>query len=201
MTTQITPDVETLQQAVRQRYAELATRPEGTFHFHHGRPLAEILNYPMAQVDAMPARSVESFAGVGNPFSLGAIQPGETVLDVGSGGGFDCFIAAQAVGATGKIIGVDMCDAMLEKSRETGRQMGLDQVEFREGLIEALPVPDGSIDVAISNGVINLCPDKNKAFVEIFRALKPGGRMYLADIVVHRPVPEAAKANVDLWTA
>ncbi len=201
MTTQITPDVKTLQQAVRQRYAELATRPEGTFHFHHGRPLAEILNYPMAQVDAMPARSVESFAGVGNPFSLGAIQPGETVLDVGSGGGFDCFIAAQAVGATGKIIGVDMCDAMLEKSRETGRQMGLDQVEFREGLVEELPVPDASIDVAISNGVINLCPDKKRTFEEIFRVLKPGGRLYLGDIVVHRPVPEAAKANVDLWTA
>ena len=163
--------------------------------------MAEISGYTMEQVDAMPAQAVESFAGVGNPFSLGSIQPGETVLDVGSGAGFDSFIAGQAVGPAGKVIGVDMTEAMLNKARDIARQMGLDQVEFRQGFAEELPVPDGSVDVVISNGVINLCPDKYKAFEEVFRTLKPGGRLYLADIVVHKPVPDAAKANVDLWTA
>ena len=132
---------------------------------------------------------------------MGSIQHGETVLDVGSGAGFDCFIAGQAVGPAGKVIGVDMTDAMLDKARATALEMGLAQLEFRHGFIEELPVPDGSMDVAISNGVINLCPDKYKAFEEVFRTLKPGGRLYLADIVVHKPVPDAAKANVDLWTA
>ena len=129
------------------------------------------------------------------------IQPGETVMDVGSGGGFDSFIAGQAVGPEGKVIGVDMTEAMLAKSRATAEQMGLDQVEFRHGFAEELPVPDASVDVAISNGVINLCPDKYQAFKEVFRTLKPGGRLYLSDVVVHKPVPESAKANVDLWTA
>ena len=201
MTTYVTPDRETLYHAVRDRYTEVALNPEHTFHFHHGRPVAEMLGYPMDQVDAWPAQAVESFAGVGNPFGLGPVHSGETLLDVGSGGGFDCFIAAQAVGPTGQVIGVDMTEAMLEKSRATAREMRLDQVEFRQGLVEELPVPDGSVDVAISNGVINLCTDKGRAFQEIFRTLKPGGRLLLADIVVHRPVPDAAKANVDLWTA
>ena len=160
-----------------------------------------MLGYPMDLVNTMPAQAVESFAGVGNPFSVGSIQRGETVLDVGSGAGFDCFIAGQAVGREGKVIGVDMTEAMLDKSRDVAQQMGLDQVEFRHGFAEELPVPAGSVDVAISNGVINLCPDKYKAFEEVFRTLKPGGRLYLADIVVHKPVPDAAKANVDLWTA
>ncbi len=155
----------------------------------------------MDQVDAMPAQAVESFAGVGNPFSVGTIQLGETVLDVGSGAGFDSFIAGQAVGQGGRVIGVDMTEAMLDKARNTAQQMGLGQVEFRHGFAEELPVPDASVDVAISNGVINLCPDKYKAFEEVFRTLKPGGRLYLSDIVVHKPVPDAAKANVDLWTA
>ena len=201
MTTPVTPDRETLYRAIQDRYTEVALNPEHTFHFHHGRPLAEMLGYPMDQVDALPAQAVESFAGVGNPFCLGPVHSGETLLDVGSGSGFDCFIGAQAVGPTGRVIGVDMTEAMLEKSRAIARGMGLDQVEFRQGLAEGLPVPDGSVDVAISNGVINLCTDKCRAFQEIFRTLKPGGRLHLADIVVHRPVPDAAKANVDLWTA
>ena len=201
MATQVTPQTDVLRREVQDRYTEVATKPDQTFHFHHGRPMAEILGYTMDQVDAMPAQAVESFAGVGNPFSVGSIQPGETVLDVGSGAGFDCFIAAQAVGPAGKVIGVDMTEAMLDKARDIAQQMGLDQVEFRHGFAEELPVADGSVDVAISNGVINLCPDKYKAFDEIFRTLKPGGRLYLADIVVHKPVPDAAKANVDLWTA
>ena len=201
MTVRVAPPTEVLRKEVQHRYTEVATKPDQTFHFHHGWPMAEILGYAMDRVDAMPPQAVESFAGVGNPFSLGSIQPGETVLDVGSGAGFDCFIAGQVVGPKGKVIGVDMTEAMLEKARGTAQQMGLEQVEFRHGFIEELPVADASIDVAISNGVINLCPDKYKAFEEVFRTLKPGGRLYLADIVVHKPVPDAAKANVDLWTA
>ena len=201
MTIAVAPKTEVLRKEVQEKYAEVAINPDQTFHVHHGRPLAEILGYAMDQVDAMPPQAVESFAGVGNPFSLGAIQLGETVLDVGSGGGFDSFIAGQAVGPGGKVIGVDMTEAMLDKARGTAKQMGLEQAEFRQGFVEEMPVPDGSIDVVISNGVINLCPDKYEAFEEVFRTLKPGGRLYLADIVVHKPVPDAAKENVDLWTA
>ena len=201
MTTHVTPDREILYHAIRDRYTDVALNPEHTFHFHHGRPLAELLGYPMDQVEALPPQAVESFAGTGNPLGLGPVHSGETLLDVGSGGGFDCFIAAEAVGPTGQVIGVDMTEAMLEKSRAVAREMGLDQMEFRQGLVEELPVPDGSVDVAISNGVINLCTDKSRVFQEILRTLKPGGRLLLADIVVHRPVPDAAKANVDLWTA
>jgi ubiquinone/menaquinone biosynthesis C-methylase UbiE len=160
-----------------------------------------LLGYDMEEVDAMEPQSVESFAGVGNPFSVGSIGTDEIVLDVGSGGGFDCFIAANAVGPGGKVIGVDMTDTMLEKSRAIAQRMGLSHVEFRQGLVEEIPVASGSIDVAISNGVINLCADKHQVFREICRVLRPGGRLCLADIVVHRPVPDAAKANVDLWTA
>ena len=201
MTIGVAPKTEVLRKEVQEKYAEVAVNPDQTFHFHHGAPLAEILGYAMDQVDAMPPQAVESFAGVGNPFSLGAIQLGETVLDVGSGGGFDSFIAGQAVGPGGKVIGVDMTEAMLDKARGTAKQMGQEQVEFRQGFVEDMPVPDGSIDVVISNGVINLCPDKYEAFEEVFRTLKPGGRLYLADIVVHKPVPDAAKENVDFWTA
>ena len=197
----VAPQTDVLRKEVQSKYTELANQPNQTFHFHHGRPLAEKLNYPLDQVDAMPADAVESFAGMGNPFSMGSIQSGETVLDVGSGAGFDCFIAGQAVGPEGKVIGIDMTEAMLAKSRATAQQMGLGQVEFRHGYAEDLPMPDASVDVAISNGVINLCPDKYKAFEEIFRTLKPGGRLYLADVVAHKPVPDSAKEMVDLWTA
>ena len=197
----VAPQTDVLRKEVQSKYAELANQPNQTFHFHHGRPLAAKLNYPLDQVDAMPADAVESFAGMGNPFSMGSIQSGETVLDVGSGAGFDCFIAGQAVGPEGKVIGIDMTEAMLAKSRATAQQMGLGQVEFRHGYAEDLPMPDASVDVAISNGVINLCPDKYKAFEEIFRTLKPGGRLYLADVVAHKPVPDSAKEMVDLWTA
>jgi len=201
MATQVAPDVEVLRREVQHKYTEVATSPKQTFHFHHGRPLAQLLGYSTEQVDAMPPQAVESFAGVGNPCSLGDILPGESVLDVGCGGGFDSFIAAQAVGPTGKVIGVDMTEAMLRKARATARQMGLKQMAFRRGFVEELPVPDASVDVVISNGVINLCPDKYRVFADVFRTLRPGGRLYLADIVVHKAVPDGAKANVDLWTA
>lgn len=201
MTTTVTPDVEVLRQAIQCRYQELAEYPDRTFHFHHGRPLAELLGYSMEQVDGLVLQAVESFAGVGNPFSVGTINKGESVLDVGSGGGFDSFIAANAVGSSGRVIGIDMTDAMLEKSRAIAQQMGFAHVEFRRGLVEEMPVESNSIDVAISNGVINLCADKHQVFREVFRVLKPGGRLCLSDIVVHRPVPDGARANVDLWTA
>ena len=201
MTSSVVPEVSTLRMAVQKEYTEVAVHPEGEFHFVNGRPMAERLGYPMELVDAMPASAVESFAGVGNPFSAGTLAPGEQVLDIGSGAGFDCFVASQQVGATGRVIGVDMTDAMLEKARASATAMGLSNVEFRHGFAEELPVEDRSMDVVISNGVINLCPDKYVAFREAFRVLKPGGRLQLADIVVHKDLPDDARAQVDLWTA
>ncbi len=201
MAIQIAPEVDALRRDIQEKYTEVATSPELEFHFHHGRPLAKILEYSDDLLEGLPEAAVESFAGVGNPFSLGKIAPGETVLDIGSGSGFDCFIAAKMVGPTGKVIGVDMTDAMLEKSRETADALGLTQLEFKKGFAEELPVPDSSVDVIISNGVLNLTPDKYASFAEVYRVLKSGGRLYLADVVVYKPVPDAAKEIVDLWTA
>jgi ubiquinone/menaquinone biosynthesis C-methylase UbiE len=175
--------------------------PHGEYHFHTGRPLAKRLGYDSAMVDAMPDAAVESFAGVANPFSLRALQPGEKVVDAGSGAGFDCFIAAQQVGPRGRVVGIDMLPEMLAKSRGAARAMGLEQVEFREGLLEAMPVEDGWADVVISNGVINLCADKKQVFEEIRRVLRPGGRLQFADIANGKPVPASAVRNIDLWTA
>ena len=194
-------DAEALREEVKAKYREVAIEPDGDFHFHTGRPLADRLDYDRAIVDALPDAAVESFAGVGNPFFFGPLETGETVVDIGSGGGFDSFIAAQQVGPTGRVIGIDMTQEMLDKSRATAQAMGLDQVEFRDGLLEALPVEDGSADVVISNGVINLCADKALVFSEIRRVLRPGGRLQFADIANGNPVPEAATRNIDLWTA
>jgi ubiquinone/menaquinone biosynthesis C-methylase UbiE len=149
----------------------------------------------------MPNLAVESFAGVANPFSLRSLEEGERVVDAGSGGGFDCFVAARQVGPRGKVIGVDMLPEMLEKSRKTAEMMDLTNVEFREGLLEEIPVEDGWADVVISNGVINLCADKKLVFSELWRVLRPGGRLQLADIANGKPVPESAIRNIDLWTA
>lgn len=201
MATQVAPKVEILRREIQEKYTELAGSPDLTYHFHHGLPLAHILEYPEELLSGLPPEAVESFAGVGNPFSVGEIAPGETVLDIGSGCGFDCFIAGEMVGPNGKVIGVDMTDAMLKRSRKTAKSLGLTQVAFKKGFAEELPVPDGSVDVVISNGVINLTPDKYAVFNEVFRVLKPGGRLYLADIVVYKQVPDAAKEDVDLWTA
>lgn len=148
----------------------------------------------------MPESAIEAFAGVGNPFSQGALNPGERVVDLGSGGGFDCFVAAEQVGTEGRVVGVDMTDEMLERSRSAATAMGLGNVEFRKGIIEDLPVEDGWADVVISNGVINLCPDKRHVFNEIMRVLRPGGRLQFADIATGKTVPEAAIRNIDLWT-
>jgi arsenite methyltransferase len=193
-------DPEALREQVRDKYREVAVDPDRTFHFHTGRPLAARLGYEDAAVDGLPDRAVESFAGVANPFSLRRLQPGECVVDVGSGAGFDSFIAAGQVGATGHVVGVDMTAEMLKKSRQTAQALGLGHVEFREGLAESLPVEDGWADVVISNGVINLCADKRAAFDEIRRILKPGGWLQFADIANRRPVPPEALRDIDLWT-
>ena len=193
-------DAEALREQVRDKYREVATDPHRSYHFHTGRPLAARLGYEDGAVDALPDEAVESFAGVGNPFSLRRLEPGERVIDVGSGAGFDSFIAAGQVGAAGNVVGVDMTPEMLEKSRATAAHLGLDNVEFRDGLAETLPVEDGWADAVISNGVINLCADKRAVFEEIRRVLKPGGWLQFADIANGRPVPPEALRDIDLWT-
>ncbi|MEK7247300.1 MAG: methyltransferase domain-containing protein [Chloroflexota bacterium] len=202
MTMEVRPaavDAEELRCLISNKYTEVAKTPEKGFHFHTGKLLAMMLGYPEETVDALPPGTVDSFAGTGNPFSMGELKPGETVLDVGCGAGFDTLIAARQVGLSGRVISVDMTPAMLEKAQAGARQAGLSNIDFRAGLAEALPVEDGSIDIVISNGVINLCPDKMAAMQEINRTLKPGGRIQIGDIVVHKEVPEDAKSDIDLW--
>ena len=201
MTTKTAPDVDVLRSEIQKKYAEVATGPGRTFHFHTGRPLAEMLGYPAHIVDGLPDQVVESFAGVGNPLGLGTIDPGHRVVDIGSGSGFDCVVAARYVGERGRVVGVDMTREMLDKAEENRVAVGLDNIEFRFGYAEELPVEDSWADVVTSNGVINLCPDKDLAFQEAFRVLKPGGRLMLSDIVTYKPVPKSAKEDVDLWTA
>jgi ubiquinone/menaquinone biosynthesis C-methylase UbiE len=159
-----------------------------------------MLGYPDEWVEVLPEGAVASFAGTGNPFSLGEIRSGERVVDVGSGAGFDSLIAARLVGPTGHVVGVDMTPAMVAKAQRNAAEMGLGNVEFREGLAEALPVPDGWADVVISNGALNLVPDKEAALVEMARVLRPGGRLQIGDILIQKAVPESAKRKVDLWT-
>lgn len=191
----------TLREEVKNKYRDVAIEPDGEYHFHTGRPLAKRLGYDSAIVDPMPDTAVESFAGVANPFSLRSLERGEKILDAGSGGGFDCFVAAAQVGEEGHVVGVDMLDEMLDKARATATDMKLGHVEFRKGLLEELPVEDEWADVAISNGVINLCVDKKQVFSEIWRTLRPGGRLQFGDIANGKPVPESAVHNIDLWTA
>jgi arsenite methyltransferase len=193
-------DVDTLRNEVREKYRAVAEAPDATYHFHTGRPLAARLGYHPAIVDELPDRAVESFAGVGNPFSLRDVQTGERVVDVGSGAGFDSFVAAQHVGPDGFVVGVDMTDEMLAKSRATAEQLRVPHVEFRYGLAEALPVEDGWADAIIANGVINLCADKRAVFDETYRVLRPGGVLQFADIANGRTVPPEVLRDVDLWT-
>ena len=159
-----------------------------------------MLGYPEAWLDSLPSSTVESFAGTGNPFSLGEINPGERVVDIGSGAGFDSLIAARLVVPSGQVIGVDMMPEMLEKARNSAKEVGLSHIEFREGYAESLPVADGWADVVISNGMVNLCPDKLAVFKEMYRVLKPGGRIQIGDILVQKPVSDEAKADIELWT-
>jgi SAM-dependent methyltransferase len=200
MSTTVLLDVDQLRWAIKEEYAEVAACPLKGFHFHTGRFLAARLGYPADRVDALPEPVVESFAGVGNPFAWGEPTPGETVLDLGSGAGFDALQAAQMVGPTGQVIGIDMTPAMLDKARDNAALLGLANAEFREGFLETLPVADGIVDLIISNGVVNLCPDKSTVLAEAYRVLKPGGRMQLSDIVVASAVPEDGKADISLWT-
>ncbi len=193
-------DPDELRAEVRSKYREVAVDPTGEHHFHTGRFLAHHLGYDAAWVDPLPDHAVESFAGIANPFALRPLRAGEVVVDVGAGAGFDTFVAASQVGSDGVVIGVDMTPEMLDKSRRNARNMGLDNVEFREGLAESLPVDDGAADVVISNGVFNLCPDKRAVFDEAFRVLRTGGVLQFADIANGNPVPPGAMREIDLWT-
>ena len=193
-------DLRQLRQAIQAEYALVAEEPDRGFHFHTGRPLAALLGYAEAWLEGIPEPTIASFAGTGNPFSLGALQAGERVVDVGSGGGIDSLIAARMVGPSGKVIGVDMTPAMLDTARTSAAAAGLSNVEFREAFGEALPVEDGWADVVISNGVLNLMPDKDAALREMARVLRPGGRLQVGDILVQKAVPESAKRQVELWT-
>ncbi len=190
----------TLREQVRDKYRDVALAPHAEHHFHTGRPLARRLGYDQTVVDAFPDRAVESFAGVGNPFSLRRLALGERVVDVGSGAGFDSFIAAGQVGVSGEVVGIDMTAEMLTKSRRTAEELGFAHVSFRDGLAEAIPVEDGWADAVICNGVINLCADKQAVFAEIRRVLRPGGVLQFADIANGRPVPPEALRDIDLWT-
>jgi SAM-dependent methyltransferase len=193
-------DVRELRKEVQKKYREVAEKPGGAYHFHTGRPHAVRLGYPEAILDQLPEEACEAFAGMANPFHWEAPGAGERVIDLGSGGGMDTFFAALCVGNEGRVIGVDMTPEMLERSRRLARKFGFDNVEFREGLIEKTPVEDGWADLVISNGVINLCPDKLGVCREVARILRPGGRMMIADICIDKPIPESALHDIDLWT-
>ncbi len=191
-------DRKVLREAIQEEYEAVACEPQRGFHFHTGRPLAEILGYQAEWLDGLPEGSIESFAGTGNPFSLGALATGERVVDVGCGAGIDSLIAARMVGPEGAVIGIDMTRSMLEKAQAGAS--GLEHVEFLLGFGEELPVPDAWADVVISNGVVNLMPDKGEALTEMARVLAPGGRIQIGDILVDRAVPENSKERIDLWT-
>jgi arsenite methyltransferase len=193
-------DVEVLREAIQEEYAEVAANPQKGFHFHTGRPLARMLEYADEWLEGLPESSIDSFAGTGNPFSLGELRPGESVVDVGCGAGLDSLIAAKMVGPDGRVIGVDMTHSMREKARQAAEEAGITNVEFREGYAETLPIEDGWADVVISNGVLNLMPDKSAALQEMSRVLKSGGRLQIGDILVQKPVPESAKRKIELWT-
>ena len=193
-------DLEGLRAAIRSEYAAVASEPERGFHFHTGLRLAAILGYPEEWIENLPVPAVLSMAGTGNPLALGEIQPGERVLDCGSGAGADALIAARLVGPSGRVIGIDMTPEMVARAQANAREAGLANVEFREGLLEALPVDDAWADLLISNGVLNLVPDKGAALGEMFRVLRPGGRLQIADIVLGREVPDESKEDVSLWT-
>ncbi len=193
-------DREQLRDQIEAKYCDVAKKPEQGFHFHTGRPLAAMLEYPEADVNALPESTIESFAGTGNPFLLGKLHEGEAVLDIGCGAGFDTLQAAKQVGPTGHVIALDMTEAMLEKTRLGAETLGLTNIDAKLGYAEELPADDGSIDVVISNGVINLTPDKMTVMQEVYRIIKPGGRFQIADIVVQKPVDQDAKDDIDLWS-
>ena len=193
-------DTFVLRDAIRTEYEAVATDPTRGFHFHTGRQLARLLGYPDALLAGLPEDAIASMAGTGNPFALGPVGEGQRVVDAGSGAGVDSIVAGRLVGPTGAVIGIDMTEGMLRKARAAAAAAGATNVEFREGYLEALPVDDGWADLVISNGVLNLVPDKAAALAEMHRVLRPGGRLQLADIVLGRPVSDDAKQDVSLWT-
>lgn len=193
-------DLDELRKEVREKYREVAQNPTAAYHFHTGRAHALRLGYPASPLDQLPEEACEAFAGVGNPFYWGGPNPGENVVDLGSGAGMDSFLAALWTGPTGHVVGVDMTPEMIDRSRAMAAALRLENIEFRQGVIEDLPVEDSWADVVISNGVINLCPDKIGVYRQIFRVLRPGARMTIADICLERPVPEEALRDIDLWT-
>jgi arsenite methyltransferase len=199
METAIPVDVDVLREEIQKTYTDVSTQPEEDFIFPTGRAWAKDLDYP-PELANVPEASVESFAGVANHFVLGRLDEGATVVDLGCGAGTDLLIAAQMVGPAGRAIGIDMTPSMLERARNSAREMGLENVELHEGLIESLPLEDESVDVVISNGVIDLVPDKDAVFSEIDRVLRPGGRLQIADVVIHKEVSEDARKRIDLWT-
>jgi SAM-dependent methyltransferase len=199
MTADVDIDVELLKSEIKKTYSSLSHEPERDFIFPTGRAWAEDLGYP-EELANVPDAAVESFAGVANPWQLGRLAPGERVLDLGSGAGTDSLIAAQMVGEQGRVVGMDMTPAMLAKARAAAAAMGIANVEFVEGEAERLPFADASFDVVISNGVIDLIPDKDAVFAELFRVLAPGGRMQIADVTIQNPVSEEGRRNIDLWT-
>jgi SAM-dependent methyltransferase len=186
--------------AVVQRFAQVARSPGQEQKFPVGPASAKKLGYDPQEIDALPPSVTESFCGVGNPLGLGAVHPGQTVLDLGSGAGLDSLLAARRVGPTGKVIGVDLCPEMTGKARHNAELLGLHNAEFRESGIEKLPLPDGSVDVVISNGVFNLCPDKSRVLGEAFRVLRPGGRLQMADILLHDDVTPEQVACLGEWS-
>ncbi len=193
-------DLGELRNAIQDEYDLVASEPERGFHFHTGRPLANLLGYKDEWLERIPESSIESFAGTGNPFSLGQLLPGEKVVDVGCGAGIDSLIAARMIAPDGKVIGVDMTPTMLDKACKAAEEAEITNAEFRQGFGEELPVSDGWADIVISNGVLNLMPDKDTALKEMARVLMPGGRLQIGDILVEKPVPDGAKREIDLWT-
>jgi arsenite methyltransferase len=198
--TKIPVDVDVLRDEIQKTYTDVSTDQDAEFIFPTGRAWAQDLGYPEPELSRVPDGSVASFAGVANPFALGPVETGRTVLDLGCGAGTDLLVAAQMVGPEGRVHGVDMTPTMLERARESARAMGLSNVELHESLIEALPLDDESVDVVISNGVIDLVPDKEAVFAEIDRVLRPGGRLQIADVIIHTEVSEDARKRIDLWT-
>jgi SAM-dependent methyltransferase len=199
MTVEVEIDVEVLKSEIRRTYASVSDEPDRDFIFPTGRTWAEDLGYP-PELANVPDQAVASFAGVANPWQLGRLAPGEQVLDLGSGAGTDSLVAAQMVGDRGGVTGIDMTPEMLARARAAAAEMGASNVSFVEAEAEALPFPDESFDVVISNGVIDLIPDKDAVFAELFRVLRPGGRLQIADVTIQNPVSEEGRRNIDLWT-
>jgi arsenite methyltransferase len=199
MAVEVEIDVDLLKSEIKKTYASVSDEPEKDFIFPTGRAWAEDLGYP-DELANVPEAAAESFAGVANPWVMGRLTPGERVLDLGSGAGTDSLIAAQMVGKQGHVTGIDMTQEMLAKARAAAAEIGATNVEFVEGEAERLPFPDASFDVVISNGVIDLVPDKNAVFTELFRVLAPGGRIQVADVTIQNPVSAEGRRNIDLWT-